>query len=93
MPIRKVFDQPGDFAAAKAAEQFLKDCGFSIGRRQRGQPSGIMFGDFDIQKWRNLRKWHRLELHGVATGDFRNGPVIIEIYDTAPAEAIARLAN
>jgi hypothetical protein len=38
--------------------------GFSVGRRQRGALTGVMFGDFDIQKWRNLRPSDRDTLHG-----------------------------
>ncbi|EKN01089.1 hypothetical protein MXAZACID_02249 [Acidocella sp. MX-AZ02] len=38
--------------------------GMSVGRLQRDEPRGILFGDFDIQKWRNLRPAERAALHG-----------------------------
>ena len=75
------------FGAVNAAEADLEARGFSVARMQAHQPSGILFGDFDIQKWRNLSTAHREALHGQMTGDFRNGPVTVRIFDTAPDEA------
>lgn len=75
-----------DFAPMYAAERFLEACGFSIGHCQRGSPRGILFGDFDIQKWRNLTEADREALHGTMTGDMRAGPVTITIFETAPEE-------
>lgn len=83
----KTFSQSGDFEAMSAAEQFLAVAGFSCGTTQRGDPRGIMFGDFDIQKWRNLSNRDRNDLHGHMTGNMREGPVKIEIFERAPAEA------
>jgi hypothetical protein len=87
--ISKTFDNQGDFKANYAAEQFLRERGFSVGSMQRGDPRGILFGHYDIQKWRNLRKADIQALHGVMRGDMRNGPVTIELFDSAPAEAQA----
>lgn len=77
--IRATFDASGDFAACRQAEQFLKDMGYSVGRMQGTDPRGILKGDFDIQKWRNLRDDDIAALHGRMTGDMRNGPVHINI--------------
>ena len=74
-----VFDQTGDFAATYAAEEWCKENGYSVGTMQRGDPRGILKGDFDIQKWRNLNAKDRAELDGTLTGDGRNGPVTIRI--------------
>ncbi|MEN5277337.1 hypothetical protein ABE527_10330 [Brucella sp. TWI432] len=52
----------GDFAAVRRAEQLLKQHGFSVGTTQRGSPRGIMFGAYDIQKWRNLNEADRAAL-------------------------------
>lgn len=82
------FDQAGDFAAYHAAERWLSDRGFSLGHMQRGAPCGIMRGDWDIQKWRNLSNQDRRELDGTLSGDFRNGPVVIRVAKaTGPSSA------
>lgn len=83
----KTFSDPGDFSAMRAAEDFLREAGFSIGSNQRGDPRGIMFGDVDISKWRNLSRADRRALHGYAEGDMRNGPVTVTICADAPQEA------
>ena len=88
MALIKTFVGTGmEFSAAHSAEEFLTSAGFSVGRMQRADPRGILFGDFDIQKWRNLNAHERRELHGYMQGNMRIGPVKIEIYDTAPPEA------
>lgn len=83
----KTFNQPGDFDATNAAEEFLRLAGFSVGSMQRGDPRGIMFGDCDISKWRNLRETERQSLHGQMLGRGRTGPIIVEIFENAPQEA------
>lgn len=86
---RMTFD--GDeFAGLAKAEAFATECGLSIGRMQRDEPMGLMFGDFDIQKWRNLRPAERAALHGQITGSKRTGPVHVTLFDTAPEAAWAR---
>lgn len=82
----------GDFAAVRRAEQLLQAHGFSVGSTQRGSPRGILFGDYDIQKWRNLNEADRAALHGVLDGD-RASDAQIEIWDQAPIEAVAALAD
>lgn len=85
--LTKTFSQAGDFEAMNAAEDFLRSAGFSVGTSQRGSPRGIMFGDCDIEKWRNLRQFEIGQLHGRMTGDGRNGPLTVTIFETAPIEA------
>lgn len=72
-----------DFADEHAAEHWLAEHGYSVGRGQRGSPRGILFGDFDIQKWRNLRTWERAGLDGQMVGG-RGGPVTITIWRHRP---------
>ena len=36
-----------------------------------------------IAKWRNLTPKERSELHGTMDGDFREGPVVINLKDAA----------
>jgi hypothetical protein len=57
---------------------------------ERGSPRGIMFGNYDVSKWRNLSKRDRADLHGVmttATGSMREGPVTVRIFESASPEA------
>lgn len=82
----------GDFVAVRRAEALLKQYGFSVGTTQRGSSRGVMFGDYDIQKWRNLNEADRAALHGVLDGD-RSSHAQIEIWDPAPLEAVAALAD
>lgn len=82
----------GDFAAVRRAEQLLQAHGFSVGTTQRGSPHGILFGNYDIQKWRNLNVSERAALHGILDGD-RSSDAQIEIWDPAPLEAVRALAD
>ena len=82
MALFKQTFEGADFKACREAETFLAARGFSVGSMQRGDPRGILYGDFDIQKWRNLSGNERMFLHGQMTGPMRDGPVTIEIFDT-----------
>lgn len=83
---------PGDFVAVRRAEKLLADHGFSVGHMQRDEPRGILFGDYDIQKWRNLSINERKALHGLMSGS-RDTQVRFEIYNDAPLDAVTALAN
>ena len=90
---RLVFTEAGEWAAKQACERFLSERGFSIGRSQAASPRGVLFGDYNIQKWRNLRPADRDTLHALVTGDGRYGPVTITILDACPEDGIAALAK
>lgn len=62
---------PGKDVAAerRRVRALFERHGFSVGRRQRGSPAGVLFGSYDIQKWRNLRKDERETLHGTLYED------------------------
>lgn len=83
----KTFNDAGIFEAFNKATAFLESRGFSVGPTSAGDPCGILLGDFAIAKWRNLTTNERLLLHGKMTGDFRNGPVTIAIFNDAPLNA------
>lgn len=87
LSLRRIIEAEGDFAACLIAERFLTKAGFSVGRMQRGDPRGIMLGEYDIQKWRNLSARDRKGLHGVLVGNMREGPITIQIYPHAPHAA------
>lgn len=79
----KVFNEVGTFQANYAAEAWCEKHGISVGRSQGMEPRGLLFGDFDIAKWRNLNAVERSALHGTMTGDGRNGPVTVTLKDDA----------
>lgn len=79
MSERHIFESAETFGAVRLAEAWCEERGISVGRMERGQPRGLMRGEYDIQKWHNLRKRDIAELDGRMTGDMRNGPVIVEI--------------
>lgn len=74
----------GDFVFLSRVEDELRARGFSIGALQRDDPRGIMRGDYDVQKWRNLSKQDRDELDGVMrfTGSPRNASAIVVTWVT-----------
>ncbi|MCV9908360.1 hypothetical protein OIV19_12125 [Brucella sp. HL-2] len=82
----------GDFQAINRAESLLRQHGFTVGTMQRGSPRGVLFGNYDIQKWRNLNVSERAALHGILDGD-RSSDAVIEIWDPAPLEAVAAFAD
>lgn len=76
------------FATRAEAEEFLRERGFSVGRMQGASPRGILLGDWDIQKWRNLSRADREVLHGVMQrGPIVDGPVTVTISAFASVEA------
>lgn len=87
MNITKTFANPGTFNAVNAAQSYLHDRGFSLGTMERGSPRGILFGDYPIGKLRNLSDDQLAAMHGIMTGDMRNGPVTVTLFDSAPDEA------
>ena len=83
------------FRNETAAEQYLAERSFSVGRRQGGAERGILLGSFDIQKWRNLTRSDRAELHGVLqrTGFDRDAPAVVTIFAAAPYAAHAAIRS
>jgi hypothetical protein len=88
----KTFTDVGDFAAFDACKRLLKDAGFSIGQMQGPAPIGVMFGECEISKWRNMTPKEQRAMHGTIAGDKRNGPVVLLI-NNAPLDAIKALAR
>lgn len=73
------FKERGDFAAVNIAEAWCAERGISVGRMQGTEPRGLLRGDFDVQKWRNLDDAERAALSGVMTGDMKHGPVFVTL--------------
>lgn len=82
--MRVEFNQKGTFQALYAAEAWCREHGISVGQSSATGPTGLLFGKYDwIAKWRNLTQQERAELHGTMDGDFREGPVVINLKDSA----------
>lgn len=91
----KLFDGAGgdDFFALHAAQYYLRQRGFSFGSSSIGLPVGVMYGRWQIAKWRNMSPREIVSLHGEIAGDFRCGPATLSIFWTAPAAAIAAITR
>lgn len=83
---RVSFEQKGVFAASNAAEAWCAERGISVGIMERGQPRGLVYGDFEVAKWHNLNRAERAALDGRMIGEMRHGPVVVEV---APARTSA----
>lgn len=77
--IRETFTGTRDFEACGKAEAWCEAHGLSVGRMQGPEQRGILLGDFDVAKWRNLSHGERMALHGVMSGDMRHGPVHVDL--------------
>ncbi|HEX8610206.1 MAG TPA: hypothetical protein VF800_02875 [Telluria sp.] len=82
------FNNQGEFAASRAAEEWLRERGFSFGPSQADGPQAIWHGDCYVSKWRNLNAKDKREMHAVMDGDGRNGPIKIRLLPGASKEAI-----
>lgn len=81
------------FATEAEAVAWLSLKGFSVGRMQAGSPRGILHGDVEIMKWRNLRPVDRATLHGMLISGRRAVRASVALYASAPAEAKAAFAG
>ena len=78
--MKKTFKVKGTFKSYYAASAWLSENGYSEGSMYRGMPIGIMKGDWNIAKWKNLTSSEKKELDGTMTSnDFREGEVTVNI--------------
>lgn len=75
----KTFSNEGTFQALYAAQDWLKENGYSYGSTCREMPIGILKGDWAIAKWKNLTKKEIADLDGQLQGDKREGPITITL--------------
>lgn len=75
----KTFDQEGTFQALYAAQNWLRENGYSYGSTCREEPIGVMKGEWDIAKWRNLSRQDIAGLDGALFGSARNGPIKLKL--------------
>ena len=79
--MKKVFNEEGTFKANYAAEEWLTENGYSYGEMQRFYSRGIVKGQTYIAKWEHYSEAERGCFDGLMTGNFREGPVTVEIKD------------
>jgi len=66
--------------ARRRAEAWCRQRGFSYGPMVRGQPSGLMRGDWTVPSWGGLSDDEKQRLDGAITSSsFEMGPVLIRI--------------
>ena len=72
-----------EWNALESARTWLKENGYSYAPMCGPEPIGILFGDFEIAKWRNLSTVERKELDGIITpfngGRFRGNSCTVKI--------------
>lgn len=77
---RRVFTGTKPFEAMFIAERWCAARGISVGAACRNEPRGLMRGEFDIAKWKNLTPHEREAMDGtMRSNDFRHGPVIVSV--------------
>lgn len=79
------FEGPGDFEAYHKARAYCTGQGLLIGPMQRDDPIGLSRGHHPTLKWRHLDIADIAKLDGVMTGDKRNGPVTVEMFNEGAA--------
>jgi hypothetical protein len=77
--MKKTFKVSGTFESYYAACKWLSENGYSYGSMQGDAPIGIMKGEWNISKWRNMTSKEQKSLDGVMTGEFREGEVVVSI--------------
>jgi len=70
----------GTFMAYWAAEQWIRENGYSCGSMCSPMPTAIMKGDVHVAKWKNLTTKERNTVDGVIVGEYREGPVTIYLF-------------
>lgn len=76
---KHTFVSAEDFGALNMAQQWCRDNGISYGSTDTSGRVALMRGEFYISKWRNLTLCERRDCDGVMRGNFRTGPVVIEM--------------
>lgn len=77
-----VFTGEGEFEAFNKACEWCRQNGYSYGTMQADAPTGLLRGNFEISKWRNMTKAERDALDGVMDAPgrtYRTGPVTIRL--------------
>ncbi|MDF2189303.1 hypothetical protein [Paraflavitalea sp. CAU 1676] len=82
--ISKEFLVPGTFKSMYAAQAWLKQNGYDYGSTSAMDPTPVVkgeYGNYDLpQKWKNFTRADELTVHGAITGNMRDGPVTVHIF-------------
>lgn len=83
--IEKQFLVYGTFKSMYAANGWIRENGYDFGSTCALQPTAIMKGDYysyDLpHKWKNFSSSQKASIAGVMTGDLRDGPVFVRIFE------------
>lgn len=82
---QKEFKVPGTFESMYAAQNWLTENGYSYGSTSATEPAAVMKGDYygyDLpHKMKNFAAKEKRMVHGIITGDMREGPVTVYLYE------------
>ncbi len=82
---QKEFKAEGTFQSMYAAQRWLKENGYDYGSNSATQPTAVMKGnyyDYNLpHKMKNFTAKQKNSVHGIITGDMREGPVFVTIYE------------
>ncbi len=82
---QKEFKVDGDFQSMYAAQHWLKDNGYDYGSTSALEPTAVMKGDYYSyglpHKMKNFTAKEKSIVHGIITGDMRNGAVTVYLYE------------
>lgn len=83
--LTKSFTDHGTWNALHAAEKWLRDNGYDYGSMSYPMPTAVMKGDYysyDLpHKWKNFTPKQCNSVDGIITGNFREGPVEVTLYN------------
>jgi hypothetical protein len=81
----KQFKVEGTFESMYAAHHWLKENGYGYGSTSAMHPTAVMKGDYYSynlpHKMKNFTAKEKKQVHGIITGEMREGPVFVHIYD------------
>ncbi len=81
---QKEFKVPGTFQSMYAAQSWLHEKGYDYGSTSATEPTAIMKGnyyDYGLpHKMKNFTAREKAMVHGIITGDMREGPVKVCLY-------------
>jgi hypothetical protein len=79
------FKEPGTFQSMYAAYSWLKEKGYDYGSTCAMLPTAVMKGNYysyDLpNKMKNFSSKQKKSVHGLITGDMREGPVFVYLFE------------
>lgn len=82
--LHKEFKEEGTFESMYAAQRWLKENGYDYGSSSACEPTAVMKGnyyDYGLpHKMKNFTAKEKASVHGIITGDMREGSVFVTLY-------------